>query len=820
MGDRGAVQTTADPVLRARFGTYAGLFLTTLSTLMYEIALTRVFSVTMWYHFAFVAISVALFGLTAGALTVHLFPNRFAPGDIRRRLWTASLLFSVATAVCFAAQLWIRFDPRLTFGSIASIALTCVLISIPFIYSGIVVCLALTRFPAQVNRLYATDLVGAALGCILLVALFRWLDGPSLVIFVAAIGALGALVFAADAGSKRGMACAGALVLLLGGFALVNADLSTRGEAVVRIRWSKGVRDGDHTYERWNAFSRLTVDGNPNTDSVLNLEIDSTAGTGLSRYSTVADGLRDNIRNLAYYIRPNPDVMVVGVGGGDDVRSALEFDAHSVTGAEINGDILDIVNHVYGDFTGHLDQNPRVHFVNDEARSYLTGTNKRFDIIQISLIDTWAATSAGAFALSENALYTTDAWKVYLDRLKPGGILTISRFYNTLHGGEPLETERLTALAAQALTDRGISNPRNHVLIYSAPLPYKDVNLATMLVSLEPFSTADLASLSGVVDRQHYDRVLTPDAAIDPFFVSLVAPGGPGPAVQQRAADISPPTDDRPYFFQMANLDTLVNGDILNDEMSTRPVLVLGILAVIVLFLAGIVLVVPPMVTRRRHRGEPPQRELVPFYLYFAGIGFGFLVIEISQLQRLSVFLGNPTTALTVVLFSVLLFSGIGSFVSERFVTADRPLTLVAPLTLLVGFLLVFDAATPVVIQHIASATSAVRIATAVVLLAPLGLMMGTPFAIGMRAAGRREGAPTAFFWGINGALSICGSVFGLAIALCWGISTAYRVGLLSYLLATVSMAVIARAAMLDAPARKASSLSDELSPLVAATSS
>ena len=376
----------------------------------------------------------------------------------------------------------------------------------------------------------------------------------------------------------------------------------------------------------------------------------------------------------------------------------------------------------------------------------LTGTDKRFDIIQISLTDTWAATSAGAFALTENALYTTDAWKVYLDRLKPGGILTVSRFYNTPHGGEPLETERLTALAAQALTDRGIADPRSHVLIYSKPLPYKDVNLATMLVSLEPFSTADLASLSGVVDRQRFERVLTPDAAIDPFFVSLVAPGGPGPAVRQRAADISPPTDDRPYFFQMANLDTFFNGDILNDQLSTRPVLVLGILALMVLFLAGIVLVVPPIVVRRRHRGEPLERGLVPFYLYFAGIGFGFLVIEISQLQRLSVFLGNPTSALTVVLFSVLLSSGIGSIVSERFVRADRPMTLVAPLVILVGFLVVFGAATPVVIRHLAGATSPARIATAVALLAPLGLMMGMPFAIGMRAAAyRREGAPTAF---------------------------------------------------------------------------
>ena len=153
-----------------------------MSTLMLEIALTRIFSVTMWYHFAFVAISVALFGMTVGALAVHLLPHRFPQAGVERQLWAFALLFAVAVAVCFAVQLAIPFTPRATVGGIASVVATCVVISIPFVFSGVVVCLALTRFPRRVNRLYAVDLIGAGLGCVLLVLLFSWIDGPSLVV--------------------------------------------------------------------------------------------------------------------------------------------------------------------------------------------------------------------------------------------------------------------------------------------------------------------------------------------------------------------------------------------------------------------------------------------------------------------------------------------------------------------------------------------------------------------------------------------------------------------------------------------------------------
>ena len=806
---------------RVQLGTYAGLFGVTLSTLMYEIALTRIFSVTMWYHFAFVAISVALFGMTVGALIVYLLPHRFPPNRVNHQLWLFSLLFGVSIAVCFAIQMTIKFVPHRTFEGAVSVVATCVVISIPFVFSGIVVCLALTRFPERVNRLYAADLVGASLGCVLLVVAFSVLDGPSLVIGVGALATLAAVAFAAAAGFRRGMAIAGIAVVVLGGFALANARLHSQGDPYLRVLWAKEQSDPEHDYERWNAFSRVTVDGEGDaakppaspglsttlppdiTVRQLGMLIDSTAGTVLTEYDgdpDETDFLRYDITNLAHFARDDADVLVVGVGGGRDVLSALEFDQRSVTGVEINGNILDIVNGPFGDFTGHLDRDPRVTFVNDEARSYLARTDQRYDIIQISLIDTWAATSAGAYALSENSLYTTEAWDVFFDSLASNGILSVSRWYNTVGNAEPLETYRTTALAAEALKEHGVDNPREHMLIYHGPPRDFGVSIATLLVSPEPFSQADVDAVNEAVGRLAFTTILTPDAALDERFEGLAAPGGPGDAVDEFEANISPPSDNRPFFFQMAEVDDIFDRGGVGNQHVTQPVLVLGMLALTVLGLAALCIVVPLLLTTRRsaHRG------MFPFYGYFAGIGLGFLLIEIAQLQRLSIFLGHPTYALTVVLFSVLLFSGIGSMLTERFVRVERPATLIVPLLVLMAVVAVFGFATPAIIHGMDDATTPVRIGVAVGLLMPLGLVMGTPFAIGMRAAATRPGAPTAFLWGINGATSVCASVFAVVIALFLGISAAYLAGFLAYALAVGSMVAITRQKAPSPPAPEA----------------
>ncbi len=777
--------------LRARAGVYIGLFTVTLATLMYEIVLTRIFSVTMWYHFAFGAISLALFGMTFGALLVHLNPGRFSDESVMQRMWIFSLLFALSIVGCFGVQLLIPVDPSVTFTGILSVVATCIVVSIPFVFSGVVVCLALTRFPARVNRLYAADLVGAALGCVLFVFLVGRIDAPSVVIATGGIAALGALSFAVDLGRSGVKILTVICTVVIAAMAIGNAVLHESGEDPIRIRYLKGRDDQRHTYEKWNAFSRVTVDGDtndPNTKQ-LGMVIDSTAGTSIYRYdgdTTKVASLSKDITNLAHYARKNADVLVIGVGGGRDILSALVFKQHSVKGVEINGDILQITNGVFGDFSGHLDRDPRVSFVNDEARAYLARTSGSYDIIQISLIDTWAATSSGAFALSENSLYTTRAWEIFLDRLKPGGILSVSRWFSRGNDAPPYEIYRTLSLAVHALKERGVRDPRRHIAIYEGTPGLYGVTQGTLLVSPDPLPAATFAKLATIAKPLHFRPVLTPTSARDRVFADLAGRDGPGKGIRGVNADISPPTDDRPFFFQMVNrssLGRLTSASAGQDQLF-QPVLVLAVLAITVLVLALLCIVLPLLRTTRRNE----HRGMSPFYLYFAAIGTAFLMIEVSQLQRLSVYLGHPTFGLTVVLFSVLLFSGIGSMATERFANVERPGRYVALLGVLLGVIVVFGLASPGLLRSTESATTPLRIVIAVGLLAPLSFMMGMPFALGMRMAATRPGATTSFMWGINGATSVCGSVFGLVTALFFGIAAAFWVGALIYLVALLAM--------------------------------
>jgi predicted membrane-bound spermidine synthase len=774
---------------------YAGVFLLTLATLTYEIALTRIFSVTMWYHFAFVSISIALFGLTIGALIVHNFPNRFPASSVHRQLFVCSLLFGLSIVPCLAIQLLVKFVPELNVSGLLSVLATCSVISVPFVFSGIAVTLALTRFPRRVNRLYAADLVGASAGCALVVYLLNRFDAPTVIIVIGAIGALSALCFAVHSSGRRravisAVALATASVLALGALAGLNSHLYHQDQALLRVRWLKGASDPHHHYTTWNAISRLTVD--PAGPRQAGIVIDGTAGTQMVQFDgdvTSVAYLRDYTTYLAHYVRPHADVAVVGSGGGADVLAALVFNDHSVRGIEINPGILRIVNHVYGGFTGHLDRNPRVRFVNDEARSYLARDGHRYDIIQISLIDTWAAEAAGAYSLSENGLYTTHAWDIFFHRLKPGGVLSVSRFYTFPGTTRPLEMYRTTALAAQVLRDHGVRHIRDHLLIYRGPVNAEGVALATLLVSPQRFTAQEQAAVAAQAARTDNSPVLTPQRATDERFAALAGPAGPQAGVSGIAEDISPPTDDHPFFFQMANLHTFVSGS--NDSFATRPVFVLLLLAIAIVMLALGFIVLPLLVTsdRAAHGG------MAPYYTYFAAIGLGFLLIEVSQLQRLSIFLGNPTFGLSVVLFSVLLFSGIGSFMTERFVQVSRPMSMIIPLLVLLMVVVVFGAVTPAVTRHFESATTPMRVLVSIALLAPISIPMGMPFVIGMRAATLRPGAPTSLLWGINGATSVCASVIGVLLAIWFHISTAFWVGAVSYAVALAVLAMIVTAA-------------------------
>ena len=379
--------------------TYGGIFFVALSTLMYEILLTRIFSVTMLYHFAFVALSLAMFGMTAGALAVYLAPHLFTADRLRSRLALAAVIFPIAIVLSFLTQLSIPFRIHPSIVAIYAVAFTYVVIAVPFVVSGAVVCLVLTGFPARVSRLYAVDLAGAALGCVLLIVVVGYSDGPTAVLWVAVLASIGALMFALDAPSRALRRTAVATIVVLGLAAAGHTVLVWREFPVFRILYIKGSFEARPAYEKWNSYSRVRVNGSltryeapqgwglsptlPESSRVrqMQMDIDVGAGTVLTGFAgdlQAVQHLKYDVTNIGYYLRPEPSVLVIGAGGGRDILSALVFGAKSVTAVEINKDIIRTVNGRFGDFTGHLDRDPRVRFVNDEARSFVARSRERF----------------------------------------------------------------------------------------------------------------------------------------------------------------------------------------------------------------------------------------------------------------------------------------------------------------------------------------------------------------------------------------------------------------------------------------------------------
>jgi hypothetical protein len=479
---------------------------------------------------------------------------------------------------------------------------------------------------------------------------------------------------------------------------------------------------------------------------------------------------------------------VVGPGGGRDILTALAFQQQSVVGVEINEEIVRAVNGRFGDFTGHLDRDPRVTFVSDEARSYLARSPDRYDILQVSLIDTWAATASGAFVLSENSLYTIEGWKIFLDHLAADGVLTVSRWYFPKRPGEMY---RLTALAVAALREEGITRPREHIMIVRA-MTWGPANrpegVGTLMVSRSPFSEQDVSTIEAETLRLEFATVLTPRYAVDDTFAALASGQDLDGIVSRYPLNIAPPTDDSPYFFHMLRLrDIFHRGMWEQGAMSVNMVAIflLGILLITVMLLTAAGIVVPLLLTMKKGS----LRGALPLSLFFAGIGLGYMLVEISQMQRLIVFLGHPTYGLSVVLFALLLSSGVGSFFTEKVDVAGRPRSALVRLGLLLAALVLFGLATPPLTHALQGAVTWVRILASVGILVPLGLTMGMAFPLGLKQAAGRAPALSPWLWGINGAMSVCASVLAVVIALTAGISASFWTGAACYLVSVGAFA-------------------------------
>ncbi|RDI62114.1 class I SAM-dependent methyltransferase [Microvirga subterranea] len=792
---------------------YAGLGMVTAATLMLQIVETRIISVTSWYHLAFFVISIAMFGLTAGAVWVYLRPRRYRPEELSYHLAAASLGFALSTVLALLVQLTVVTSLPASVMSLVVWAEFAVVLSLPFFFSGIVVSLALTRSPFPVGVVYGVDLVGAALGCLGALVLLNLVSGPSAVLWIAVLIAAGGLLFAqAGLGSipadrtvtgrlfrHRGVVLAGLALLALG-----NSLTEGVRPTVVKDQIEHPERIA---FERWNSFSRITV-GQPAVERPALwgpsphyaaapieqrwMNIDGGAGTAVYRFSgdlKELDFLRSDVTNVAYAIPGLQSGAVIGVGGGRDLLSARLFGVPEVVGVEINPIFIDLLTRRFADYTA-IGRLPGVSFEVDEARSWFARTNRTFDIVQMSLIDTWAATGAGAFTLSENGLYTVEAWRIFLERLTPTGVFTVSRWYAP---GEVNETGRMVSLAVATLQEMGAADAKRHLFMAASD------HVATLVTSRAPLSDEALAALQGAADANAFKVLLRPQRPAASPLLERIVSAPDREALDQATGgsylDLSPSTDARPFFFNQLRLDRLFDQDVFS--LASRGGVYGGNLSAtltlaILILISAVLVAATILVPLRSTVGTGPSALVGAGTLYFALIGIGFMMAEIGLLQRISVFLGHPVYALSVVLFSLILSTGIGSLVSER-APLDSGGRLIGWAVLTSLYLLLLPAWLPEILLRLESANLLLRAGLAVVVLAPAGFLMGFGFPTGMRLVGAIDETPTPWFWGINGAAGVLAASVAVLTSIEFGIDTTLRIGAVCYLLLPLPALVLLR---------------------------
>ena len=737
--------------------TRLSVFLITLSGLILEVGLTRIYSASIWYHFAFVAISVALLGWGLGGFTVHLW-KRFKPISMN----AASLVTVLyAAAIPFCLWLLVRYPfemDRLPLYFLAPL--------LPFFLAGMALSIIFDLHRAQAGTLYFFDLVGAALGAVVVTLLLHVFGGEAALLVGAIAPAIAALLLTAGT-SRVIQAAAIVAVLLTAGAAFSAVKL---GAFRVKPGTTKAMRNqmdaspGSRIVQTgWNAYSRIDcVEGLPN--SFARLYIDSDAWTGIRGWDGKLDSVQDmrwSYRALPFRLTPNAETMIIGPGGGPDIVAALASGSRKVTAVEMNPLMLKFVRS-YGARAGNLYDRPDVETILSEGRNFVSRTNRKFDIILLGFVDSWASVASGGLSLSENYLYTTEAMRAYYDHLSDDGIVVVLRW--------EMDIPRLVSNAVATL---GASEAAKRIVVLmekqAGPNDYPQM---LFMLRKRPFTDAELTEISEKWTQAN--PIIMPGGTAPPLIGDVLA--GRKTLEQYDAASprlVGPVWDDSPFYFAIDRPFRMPStiAERLVKWLLAPSVGLLGLFAAFGM-------------PKRRVTNPVGQPSALPAYggslLYFAALGFGFIAVELALLQHLTLLVGHPIYTLSVLLFTLLAFGGIGSALSVRF-----PMWLACVAVAVIGAIEAM--ALPKLVPALLWLPLWGRIVVAIVLIAPLGLAMGMPFPSGLRRTGDGALAAPPFYWGLNGIMSVIGSVTTVFVALTAGFQTAMLMGSACYLLAALA---------------------------------
>ena len=774
---------------------FFGVAILAMATLLFEVLLTRIFAVTLWYHFGFLAISLALAGTSAGALLNYIFQNKLMGIQYKRNLTLCAVFFSIGAT----GSVWLHLGTFFSGNSAGSTFLInffvlVMALFLTFFFSGLCISMALSRYSNQMGRIYFFDLCGAAIGSFLVVPLLTYLSGLALVFWVSALGFLAAALFTAHLKKySMGLIIAAVLTLTLG---LIND-----GAKILKITTVKSYKDlefqqieGDTIFEKWSPVSRVTVLKSKKNLQGLNtmlIQADAGAPATMVEYkdeSTRLMAIKSDCQQVGQWLRPNSDILIIGSAGGLDISAAIALDQKKITAVEINPITAQLVTENYANFIGNIFQNPKVSLHVQEGRNFVAGSPDKYDLIQLSMIDSWAGSAAGAYIFNENSLYTVEAVEDYLKHLKPNGIIAITRY---VVWGELL---RLTNIFIEALERKGFKDAKLRIAVTSKDS--SEIPRGTVLLKNGLFNNQELEKIEQVSANCRGNLIYLPGKkndndlneswnAVNIRKILTIDSTERAAYIENNKNNYSVSTDDKPFFFFTTRLQNVFNLEMNKQDHAARRYALPALYGALMVF--SIVAVMSLLIFSIFSGLEVPRGFIYSLrsLTFFAMIGAGFIFIEISLMQRLTIFLGHPTWSFILVLTVILFASGLGSFWSDRF--SDKAKSALKCTTLAIVFLtgayalILFDQ-----FNSWMSASKAMRVLISAATLFPLGFLLGTCFPLGSQIIKRVHPRLIPLGWAINGIFSVFASVCSLVIAINFGFKAALITGTICYLIAAI----------------------------------
>ncbi|MCH7852830.1 MAG: SAM-dependent methyltransferase [Proteobacteria bacterium] len=768
------------------------------AAIAYEILLMRMLSIVQWHHFAYMIISLALLGYgTSG--TVIAICRRWLEPRFELVFSISGLLFSITMVACFVLgqrvpfnALEIVWDAR----QFINLSIIYIVFFVPFFFAACCIGMAFTCRPSHISRIYFFDLLGAGLGALLIVGLLFLLSVQSALIMLAVLALLASALMAITSTARKPLAVMQLVCLATLLFGLPQEWLVLRISEYKGLQQTMQVVGSNIVHVSSSPLGLLTVVESPripfryapglslNTrfepPEQLAVFIDGDSMSVITRFDGNLDALGymgDVTAALPYALLDAPHVLILGAGGGTDVLFALYNGAARVDAVELNPQMTRLVTDTYADFAGYLYDDERITIHTQEARGFVVRSNDQYDLIQVALLDSFAASGSGVQALSESYLYTVEAIQDYLKNTAAGGMLAITRWLKL----PPRDNLKLVATVIEALRETGVAEPGRQLALI------RSWNTSTLLVKNGEFSAADITVIRQFADSRSFDTAFFPSMTAhdanrfnlldQPFLydgVNALLGDDADDFVARYKFYIAPATDNKPYFFHFFKWSSLPEVMALRKRGGAGLIewgYLILVATAIQAAIAGVLLILLPLsrVKRRWPRGTGSRMGS-----YFFLLGLAFLFIEIAFIQKFILFLSHPLYAVAVVLSGFLVFAGLGSAYSAQLVqrvAQKRHSPVSVAVAGIAAIALLYLAVLPMLFQQLIGLPDAIKMALSIILIAPMAFFMGMPFPIVLARVADRAPDFIPWAWGINGFASVISASLATLLAIEFGFS-------------------------------------------------